>query len=180
MAQDEQPKESEWAELREAQNLTLSLPKTGQVVITDIGEAFDIHPKNKKDVGYRLAHTAMNVAYGKEVLPTGPVFESKKKESNKLVLSFSKVGEGLSTQDDSKYGYVNGFAIAGEDRKFVWAQAYIKSSNEVVVFSDQVMDPLAVRYGWANNPIEINLTNSESLLASPFRTDQWKGITEGK
>ena len=177
MALDDQPKESNWAELREAQNMALSLPKTGQAVITDIGEALDIHPRNKKDVGFRLAHTALNVAYGKDLLPSGPVFEKMKKESNKLILSFSCVGKGLDTQDHSKYGYVKGFAIAGDDHKFVWAQAYIKN-NEVVVFSDEVENPIAVRYGWANNPIEINLINSDGLLASPFRTDQWKGLTE--
>ena len=180
MALDEQPKDSEWAELREAQNRTLNLTNTGQAVITDIGEAFDIHPKDKKDVGYRLAHIALNVAYGKEVLPSGPVFKSVQKDDNKMILTFSETGEGLSTSDKSKYGYIRGFAIAGADQKFVWAKAYIKNQNEVVVFNDQVKNPVAVRYGWANNPIEINLTNSDGLLASPFRTDEWKGITEGK
>lgn len=177
MALDEQPSESEWAELREAQNMTLSLPKTGQAVITDIGEAFDIHPRNKKDVGLRLAHIAMNIAYGKSVLPSGPVFEKMEKDGNKLVLSFSNIGDGLTTQDNSKYGYVKGFAVAGENKIFYWAQAYI-SDNKVIVWSDKVKNPVAARYGWANNPIEINLINSDSLLASPFRTDQWKGITE--
>ncbi|WP_423128399.1 sialate O-acetylesterase [Gaoshiqia sp. Z1-71] len=179
MALDDQPKDSEWAELREAQNMTLSLPKTGQAVITDIGEAFDIHPRNKKDVGLRLAHTAMNVAYQKDVLPSGPVFEEMKRDGNRMILSFSGTGEGLSTLDKNKYGYVNGFAIAGDDQKFVWAKAYLHN-NQVVVFSDEVQRPVAVRYGWANNPVEINLVNSDGLLASPFRTDTWKGITEGK
>ncbi|MFV0591829.1 MAG: sialate O-acetylesterase [Draconibacterium sp.] len=179
MALDEQPSESEWAELREAQNMTLSLPKTGQAVITDIGEAFDIHPRNKKDVGFRLAHTALNVAYGEDVLPSGLVFEKMEKTGNQLILSFSNLGKGLSTSDKSKYAYVKGFAIAGEDKTFHWAQAYI-SNNKVIVWSDQVKNPVAVRYGWANNPIEINLVNSDGLLASPFRTDNWKGITEPK
>nr|WP_321412220.1 sialate O-acetylesterase [uncultured Carboxylicivirga sp.] len=177
MALDDQPQESEWAELREAQNMTLSLPNTGQAVITDIGEAFDIHPRNKKDVGYRLAHSALNIAYGKDVLPSGPEFDKMEKDGNKLILSFKNIGKGLSTQDKSKYGYVKGFAIAGSDKKFVWAQAYIKD-DKVVVFSDLIKDPVSVRYGWANNPIEINLINSDGLLASPFRTDTWKGITE--
>lgn len=180
MALDEKPSESAWAALREAQNMTLSLPKTGQAVITDIGEAFDIHPRNKKDVGLRLAHIALNVAYGKDNLSLGPVFERMEKEGNRLVVSFSNIGESLSTQDNSKYGYVKGFAIAGEDRKFVWAQAYVSDNNKVVVWSDKVKDPIAIRYGWANNPIEINLVNSEGLLASPFRTDQWEGITVDK
>jgi len=177
MAVDEQPSESEWAELREAQNMTLSLPKTGQAVITDIGEAFDIHPRNKKDVGLRLAHTALNVAYGKDVLASGPVFEKMEKNGNRLTLSFSSIGDSLATQDNSKYGYVKGFAVAGDDKKFYWAQAYI-SDGKVIVWNDEVKNPVAVRYGWANNPIEINLINSDGLLASPFRTDQWKGITE--
>lgn len=177
MAIDEQPSESEWAELREAQNMTLSLPKTGQAVITDIGEAFDIHPRNKKDVGFRLAHTTLNVAYGRNVLPSGPVFEKMEKDGNKLVLSFSNIGDGLTTQNNSKYGYIKGFAVAGDDKEFYWAQAYI-SDNKVIVWSDKVKNPGAARYGWANNPIEINLINSDGLLASPFRTDQWKGITE--
>ena len=177
MAADEQPSESEWAELREAQNMTLSLPKTGQAVITDIGEAFDIHPKNKKDVGFRLAHTALNVAYGENVLPSGPVFEKMEKAGTRMILSFSQQGYGLSTRDKNKYGYLNGFAIAGEDQVFQWAQAYI-SNDKVIVWSDEVKNPVAVRYGWANNPIEINLINSDGLLASPFRTDSWKGITE--
>lgn len=177
MELDEQPSESEWAELREAQNMTLSLPQTGQAVITDIGEAFDIHPRNKKDVGFRLAHTALNVAYGKNVMPSGPVFEKIEKDGNKLVLSFSSIGDGLNTRNNSKYGYVKGFAVAGDDKEFYWAQAYI-SDDRVIVWSDKVKNPVAARYGWANNPIEINLTNSDGLLASPFRTDQWKSITE--
>ncbi len=177
MELDKQPSESEWAELREAQNMTLSLPKTGQAVITDIGEAFDIHPRNKKDVGLRLAHIAMNIAYEKNVLPSGPVFEKLEKDGNKLVLSFANIGSGLTAQDNSKYGYLKGFAVAGDDKKFHWAQAYI-SHDKVIVWSDKVKNPVAARYGWANNPIEINLINSDGLLASPFRTDQWLGITE--
>ncbi|GGF24450.1 sialate O-acetylesterase [Echinicola rosea] len=178
MAVEVVPSESEWAELREAQNMALALPKTGQAVITDIGEANDIHPRNKKDVGIRLAHSALHVAYGKDVLASGPVFEKMERQGNQMVLSFTHIGSGLSTQDGSKYGYVKGFAVAGEDKEFVWAQAYI-SGEKVIVWSDQVENPVAVRYGWANNPIEINLVNSDGLLASPFRSDDWKGITAG-
>ncbi|MFV0506681.1 MAG: sialate O-acetylesterase [Bacteroidales bacterium] len=177
MASDEQPTDSEWAELREAQNMTLSLPKTGQAVITDIGEAFDIHPRNKKDVSERLAHSALNIAYGKDVLASGPIYKEMKIEDSRATLSFSSIGDGLGTLDNCKYGYVKGFAIAGEDKKFEWAKAYILD-NKVIVWSEKVKNPVAVRYGWMNNNIEDNLINSEGLLASPFRTDNWKGITE--
>lgn len=177
MAIEAQPQESEWAELREAQNMTLRLHKTGQAVITDIGEAFDIHPRNKQDVGKRLAQNALKIAYGQDVLGAGPVFESMKKEGNKIILSFSNVGKGLSTSDKNRYSYINGFTIAGSDRKFVWAQAYIHD-GKVIVFNDEIKEPVAVRYGWSNNPADNNLVNSDGLLASPFRTDSWKGLTE--
>ena len=177
MAIEAQPLESEWAELREAQNMTLRLHKTGQAVITDIGEAFDIHPRNKQDVGKRLAQNALKIAYGQDVLGAGPVFESMKKEGNKIILSFSNVGKGLSTSDKNRYSYINGFTIAGSDRKFVWAQAYIHE-GKVIVFNDEIKEPVAVRYGWSNNPADNNLVNSDGLLASPFRTDSWKGLTE--
>ena len=177
MAIDDQPRESDWAELREAQNMTLRLPKTGQAVITDIGEAFDIHPKNKQDVGKRLAQAALQVAYEKDVFGSGPVYKTMQIEGNKAVLTFDRIGEGLSTIEKNRYGYVNGFTIAGADGKFVWAKAYI-DGNKVVVFNENITAPVAVRYGWSNNPYDNNLVNSAGLLASPFRTDQWKGITE--
>jgi sialate O-acetylesterase len=172
-----EPEESAWAELREAQNMTLKLSNTGQAVITDIGDINDIHPKNKKDVGYRLAQNALKVTYGKSILGFGPVYENMKTEGNKIILSFSNTGTGLSTKEKNKYGYIYGFSIAGGDKKFVWAKAYIEG-NTVVVFSDKIANPVAVRYGWEINPCEINIVNSEGLLASPFRTDNWKGITE--
>lgn len=175
MAEAELPKESEWAELREAQNMTLHLPKTGQAVITDIGEAFDIHPRNKRDVGLRLAHAALKVAYGQDVLPSGPVFEHMELQGERIILTFSRIGNGLSTLDGGPE--VKGFAIAGEDQHFVWADAQIRD-NQVEVFCDAIKTPVAVRYGWADNPIQINLINSDGLLASPFRTDSWKGLTE--
>jgi len=100
-----------------------------------------------------------------------------KTEGNKIVLNFSNTGTGLSTREKNKYGYVYGFSIAGEDKKFVWGRAFI-SGNSVVVFSDKVANPVAARYGWEINPTEINIVNSDGLLASPFRTDTWKGITE--
>lgn len=177
MAVDEQPGESEWAELREAQNMTLALPLTGQAVITDIGDADDIHPRNKRDVGYRLSRAALDIAYGcDDVTGSGPVYRSMTREGNRIVLKFASAG-ALRPADDNRYGYLHGFAIAGADRKFVWGKAYISGDDTVVVFSDDVAEPVAVRYGWGNNPYDDDLTDASDLLASPFRTDDWPGIT---
>jgi Beta-galactosidase/beta-glucuronidase len=170
-----EPAESDWAELREAQAKTLALPNTAMAVIIDIGEANDIHPKNKQDVGYRLSLPALNMIYGKDIVYSGPTYKSMSIEGNKIRLKFDNVGTGLYSKD--KYGYLKGFAIAGADKKFVWAKAYIEN-NEVVVYSDAITNPVAVRYAWANNPDDVNLYNKEGLPASPFRTDTWKGITE--
>lgn len=176
-APDAQPVESDWAELRESQSKTLVLPQTGQAVIIDIGEANDIHPRNKQDVGLRLALAALKVAYGQDLVYSGPVYQSMKTEGNKLILSFTNTGSGLITKD--KYGYVKGFALAGADKKFVWAKAYVQG-NTVVVYADAVASPVAVRYAWGNNPDDASLYNKEGLPASPFRTDEWPGITVGK
>lgn len=173
----ENPKESDWAELRESQSSALKLPNTGQAVIIDIGEAEDIHPRNKKDVGHRLALNALKMAYGKELVYSGPVYESMAKVGNKVYLNFSSTEGGMVAND--KYGYLKGFSIAGEDKKFVWAKAYIED-GKVVVFSKDVANPVAVRYAWANNPDDANFYNKEGLPASPFRTDSWRGITEGR
>jgi len=175
MKADSLPVQSEWAELREAQNMTLQVPQTGQAVIIDIGEALDIHPKNKQDVGYRLALSAEKLVYGKDIVYSGPVYQSMKTETNKIILQFSNTGGGLVAKD--KYGYLKGFAIAGSDQHFVWANATI-DGDKVVVWSSAVPAPVAVRYAWANNPDDANLYNKEGLPASPFRTDKWKGITE--
>jgi sialate O-acetylesterase len=177
MKPDESPVDSDWAELREAQSATLALPQTGQAVIIDIGEADDIHPRNKQDVGLRLALAALKTTYGKDIVYSGPVYQSMKIDGNKIVVSFTNIGSGLLTKD--KYGYVKGFAIAGADKKFVWAKAHIEG-NTVVVYSDGVTNPVAVRYAWGNNPDDASLYNKEMLPASPFRTDTWPGITEGK
>ena len=177
MAVKENPGESAWAELREAQNMALELPQTGQAVITDIGDAADIHPRNKRDVGYRLAQNALRTTYGKNVLGWGPVYKSMKIDGNKIILTFDNTGKGLTTADKNRYGYVNGFTIAGTDKKFEWAKAYIEGNN-VVVFNEKIQNPVAVRYGWSDYPYDNNLVNSEGLLASPFRTDNWKGITQ--
>lgn len=178
MAKDKTPAESNWAELREAQTMTLSLPNTGQAVITDIGDARDIHPRNKQDVGSRLALIALNKDYGKsDVVYSGPTYKSMEIIGNKAMISYNNTGSGLQT--NSKYGYIEGFAIAGADRKFEWAQAYIdpKNKDRIIVYSDKVTHPVAVRYCWGKNP-DVNLFNREGLPAVPFRTDSWKGITQ--
>jgi sialate O-acetylesterase len=174
-AKDSNPVESNWAELRQAQSLTLSLPNTGQAVITDIGDANDIHPKNKQDVGRRLALIALNKTYGKtDLVYSGPTFRSMEIKGSKAVISFDNIGGGLTTT--SKYGYVEGFSIAGKDKHFVWAKAYI-DGEKITVFSENVSEPVAVRFAWANNP-DVNLYNKEGLPAAPFQTDTWKWSTQ--
>jgi len=143
-------------------------------VIIDIGEADDIHPKNKLDVGNRLAINALKIAYGKDIVYSGPIYKSMAVSDNKIIVEFNNIGSGLVCHD--RYGYVKGFSIAGIDRKFHWAKAYIEN-NKVIVYNDKVDNPVAVRYGWANNPDDVNLYNNEGLPASPFRTDDWPGIT---
>jgi sialate O-acetylesterase len=165
------PQQSPWAGLREAQLMTLSVPKTGMAVIIDIGDAKDIHPRNKDDVGYRLYLSALKVAYGQDVVYSGPVYKSMKVDGNHIILEFDHMGSGLMVKD--KYGYLKAFAIAGEDQKFVWAKAIITPDNKVVVSSEAVQNPVAVRYAWATNPDDANLFNAEGLPASPFRTDKW-------
>lgn len=166
---------STWAELREAQTMTLSLPNTGMAVTTDIGEANDIHPRNKQDVGKRLAAIALNQTYGQKNVFSGPVYKSMITDGNKARVSFTHLGTGLVAKD--KYGYLKGFEVAGADQKFHYAKAWIEG-NEVVVSSEHVASPVAVRFGWADNPEDANLFNNEGFPASPFRTDTWKGITE--
>lgn len=168
------PGESNWAELREAQTMTLALPNTGMATAIDIGEALDIHPKNKQEVGRRLALSAMKVAYGKKNIAYGPVYKNIKVENDRIVVEYSLDGSRLVTKD--KYGYVRGFQVAGDDRKFYWAQARIEG-NIVVVTCDAVKKPVAVRYAWSSNPGVLDLYNKEGLPAVPFRSDTWKGIT---
>lgn len=166
---------STWAELREAQTRTLSLPNTGMSVTTDIGESNDIHPKNKQDVGKRLAAIALNNTYGQTMEFSGPVYQSMKTEAGKIVLTFTHVASGLMVKD--KYGYIRGFEIAGKDQRFYYAKAYAEG-NRIVVSSDVVPEPIEVRYAWADDPGDANLFNNDGFPAVPFRTDQWKGITE--
>ena len=155
--------------------MTLALPHTGMAVTTDIGEAKDIHPRNKQDVGKRLAAIALHDVYGKNIEFSGPVYQSMKVEGNNIRISFTHVGSGLLAKD--KYGYLKGFEVAGSDQKFHYAKAWIEG-NTVVVSSDQVSNPVAVHFAWADNPEDANLFNKDGFPAVPFRTDTWKGITD--
>ncbi len=173
---DSIPVESDWAELREAQTMTLALPNTGMAVTTDVGEALDIHPKDKQTVGFRLALAGLKVAYQKDIVYTGPVYKSMNVEGNKVTLTFDQIGSGIKIKD--KYGYLKGFAVAGEDHQFHWATGKITGINSLQISSTEVQHPVAVRYAWSNNPEDANLYNGSDLPASSFRTDSWKGITQ--
>ncbi len=166
---------SSWAELREAQAQTLSLPNTGMAVTTDIGDPKDIHPRNKQDVGHRLAVLALRDIFQKDIVAGGPVYAGMKKDGRKIIVNFSNTGSGLKVND--KYGYLKGFEIAGADKKFYYAQAHLEGNN-VVVYHKDVRDPVAVRFGWSDDATDCNLFNNEGFPASPFRTDDWPGITE--
>lgn len=177
---------SAWAELREAQTMTLKLPNTGMAVTADIGNPADIHPRNKQDVGKRLAAEAMRVAYAKAATATtespvpnelsrGPMPDTMITDGNRAVLTFRNAGGGLVVKE--KYGYLRGFEVAGADRKFYYAKAEIQG-NTVVIHADSVAVPVAVRYGWADDNSDVNLYNSAGFPAVPFRTDTWPGITE--
>ncbi len=161
------PGDSDWAELREAQRMALKLVNTGLASAVDIGEAMDIHPRNKQEVGRRLALNALATVYGFDVVPMGPIYTDALQEVDKIRVFFEHKADGLVAKD----GELTGFEIAGDDKNFVWAEAYIEN-NTVVVKSPIVARPVAVRYGWAINPI-ISLYNSVGLPASPFRTDNW-------
>lgn len=174
MKTEPEPVASAWAELRDAQRAALSLPNTGMAVTIDIGDANDIHPKNKQDVGKRLALIALAKTYGFKSPYTGPVYQSAQTVGNVTELSFA-VAQGLKTSDGKE---LKGFAIAGADQKFHWAKAEIKG-NQVLVSSPEVANPVAVRYAWANNPVS-NLTNASGLPAAPFRTDEWEDSTVGR
>ncbi|MBM3239904.1 sialate O-acetylesterase [Candidatus Poribacteria bacterium] len=167
--------EGAWPELREAQLMTLALPKTAMAVTIDIGETDDIHPKNKQDVGHRLGLAALAIAYDHDVVYSGPIYESMAVENDKVRLRFRHIDGGLMTKNGEQ---LIGFAIAGANPKFVWAEAKI-DRDTVVVWSDQVPQPMAVRYAWADNPV-CNLYNKAGLPASPFRTDDWPGVTQDK
>jgi sialate O-acetylesterase len=161
------PSESNWAMLRESQLRSLSVPNTAMAVAIDLGEWNDIHPDNKKDVGERLALAAMKIAYGENIIYSGPVYKSAVINGNKIAINFTSTGGGLITNDGEEPAE---FAIAGDDKKFVWAKSKIEG-NTVVVWNDALQNPKFVRYAWSDNPVNPNLYNKEGLPASPFRTD---------
>jgi sialate O-acetylesterase len=175
MAEKPEPAGSTWAELREAQTMTMSkLPNTGEAVIIDLGEGRDIHPRNKQDVAKRLARWALARDYGLSNLPYhSPQYKSMEKQGSKITLSFDHIGGGLYTFDTTN---PVGFAIAGSDQKFVWADAKLVGTDKIEVSSDKVAEPAAVRYAWADNPV-CNVYSREGLPLTPFRTDDWKGVT---
>ncbi len=171
----EQPVDSAWAELREAQLLaTQVLPNVGMVVVTDVGDPKDIHPKWKQPVGARLALAARAIAHGEKIEFSGPLYRNQEIKGNQVILHFDHARKGL----EARGGELNGFAICGEDKKFVWAKAEIVGDT-VVVSSPDISKPVAVRYGWADFP-EVNLWNKDGLPASPFRTDSFPMITAPK
>ncbi|MBZ4192396.1 sialate O-acetylesterase [Niabella beijingensis] len=170
MKRSETPAASAWAELREAQLMTTGLPHTGMATIIDIGDAGDIHPKNKQEVGRRLALIALNKDYKKKVEYSGPLYKSQQINNGQIILTFDHAA-GMKAAGEK----LTGFAIAGTDQQFHWADAVVKG-NTIIVTAAAVKQPVAVRYAWGDNP-EANLVNSAGLPAAPFRTDRWEGVT---
>jgi sialate O-acetylesterase len=172
-ARREQPSESDWAELREAQFLTLkNTPNPGLAVALGLGEAGNVHPHRKVEVADRLALWALGTTYGRGGEFSGPLFDSARIEAGAIRIGFQHTGGGLTLSAGS---VLRGFAIAAADRKFYWADARLEGAA-VVVSSPQVPAPVAVRYAWADNP-DANLANGAGLPAAPFRTDDWPGLT---
>lgn len=170
------PGDSDWAELREAQTMTMSrLPNTGQAVIVDVGEGRDIHPRNKQIVANRLVRWALAKDYGIVVPCQSPTYESMEVKEGRVTLKFDHVGQGLYTFDVTE---AIGFTVAGEDEKFYNATAQVIGKDKVVVSAAEVPNPVAVRYAWATNPI-CNVQSRDGLPMTPFRTDDWKGVTDG-
>jgi|GEM_PF-24621 len=167
------PAESEWAELREAQAMALSLPCTAMACTIDVGDGASIHPTDKQDVGFRLALGAEDLVYGRRGIASGPMYEGYTVRGDRVLIRLSNTGSGLRARDDRP---ITGFAVAGADRRFYWADAVVEGDH-IVVHSDQVAKPVAVRYAWADNP-DCNLENKEGLPAIPFRTDDFRGITQ--
>lgn len=168
------PGESAWAELREAQTRTLSLPNTGQAVIIDLGEGNDIHPRNKHDVAARLARWALARDYGYDLTYRSPEFAAGRVSDSRVEIDFNCFGSRLRTVDSNT---VKGFAICGEDREWHWAKARLVDGDTVEVWHEAIAEPVAVRYAWADNP-DCNLISEEGLPVTPFRTDTFPMITE--
>jgi sialate O-acetylesterase len=167
---------SKWAELREAQTYTVqTVANTGMAVTTDIGNPIDIHPTNKQEVGKRLSAIALHNIYNKEIVSSGPAFKSLEIKENQILITFDNIGSGLMTTD--KYGYIKGFELAGSDKVFHYAKAYI-NKNKVVVFNENIKNPVAIHYGWADDASDSNLYNKEAFPASSFRTDDWETLTK--
>jgi len=178
--QKAEPADEAWSHIREAQRITSRVvPHTGLIVTIDIGEAHDIHPKNKLDVGKRMAYWALTDVYQKRSIKSGPSFRNAMPSASgaEMLVVFDNAGGGLKTRNGGKPAE---FAIAGPDKKWYWAQAEIVSRNQVKVWSPSVPNPVAVRYAFNNNPRNPNLTNDDGLPASPFRSDRWPGPTDGK
>jgi sialate O-acetylesterase len=173
-----EPSDDPWGHLREAQRRTaLTTPNVGLIVTIDIGEADDIHPRNKLDVGRRMSRWALVDVYGRKMIKSGPLFRQAKVEGPKIVLTFTEVGAGLKVRDGDT---LDEFAIAGADHQWHWAEAKIVGKDRVEVWSDAVPQPQAVRYAFNSNPKHPNLTNDTGLPAAPFRTDDWPGPTDGR
>jgi sialate O-acetylesterase len=172
---DQYQNEYEWAELRESQLLTLSHPNTGMAITIDLDETDNLHPTNKKEVGDRLALAARKIAYNEDLVYSGPIYKSMQIEGKTIRISFTNTGSGLISKNNQP---LQDFEIAGEDMKFHKANALL-AGDEVMVSSEGVSLPVAVRYAWANSPVA-NLINQEGLPASPFRTDSWEGVTNDK
>jgi sialate O-acetylesterase len=161
------PADYQRAELREAQSMALSVPHTGMATAADIGDAMDVHPKDKQDVAHRLALVAAKTVYGESIVDSGPTYQSMEIEGNEIRIRCSSLGSGLMIKD--QYGYLRGFEIAAADGKFVWAQAR-QDGDSLLVYAENVRQPVAVRYDWMNTP-DGNIYNKEGLPALPFRTD---------
>ena len=174
LAEKANPEPSAWAELREAQTMTLKrLPNTGEAVIIDIGEGKDIHPKNKQDVAKRLARWALAKDYGINIPAQSPTYSSARVKDGKITLKIEHTGGGFRMFDVAE---PIGFSIAGDDKKFVWATAKVTGPDTIEVSADSVKNPVAVRYAWADNP-KCNVYGNTGLPLTPFRTDDWPGVT---
>jgi len=176
MTETEEPKESAWAELREAQTKTMALPHTGQAVITDLGEGKDIHPKNKHDVAARLVRWALAKDYGISIAYRSPEFKSLQVEGDKAVVAVDCFGSSLRAFDVEE---AVGFAVCGEDRVWHAVKGKLLSGDRIELQSPKVAKPVAVRYAWANNPV-CNLTSQDGLPLTPFRTDEFEMTTMPK